>query len=190
MIDEPVDRAARLLLSGAWPTAMEYSALQTRIGAYLQKEMAVDPVEAEDIADAVLTRILAAGRTANEVSHPTNYLLRAARNAYIDRLRQQHRVQPVDPASLRYRSEQTDDDALLELLDQRLKLQEVQAALKLASSKGDITCLHVVQTWLNLAAERDKAPASRDVANQLGVAHTTVQRALTRFREYVKTGRK
>lgn len=190
MIDHPADRAARLLLSGASPTATDYNALRTRICTYLRKEMDASPVEAEDIADDVLARVLDVRRAANDVSHPTNYILRSARNAYIDRLRQRRRVQPVDPVTLSGRSEETDDDALLRLLDRYLNLQEVQAALSLASNKDDITCLLVVQTWLNLAAERDKGPSSRDVADRLDVAHTTVQRALARFREYVEVGRK
>ena len=135
-------------------------------------------------------RILRVRRTVDEVGNPLGYILRAARNERIDRLRR-HRAGPVDPVFMADRGGATDDDALLRLLDRDLDLQIVRAALGLASRReDDVTGLLVVQTWLNLAAEREAAPSSRDVGHELDLAHTTVQRALARFQGYVERVRK
>lgn len=163
-------------------------ALREQILVYL-RPMGVDASEAEDIADETLARILQVRRAVSEVGNPLGYILRAARNERIDRLRR-HREEPVDPVYIADRSGATDDDAVLRLLDRDLDLHIVRDALALASREDDVTCLLVVQTWLNLAAEHETAPSSRDVGNELNLAHTTVQRALVRFQEFVERIRK
>jgi DNA-directed RNA polymerase specialized sigma24 family protein len=185
---DPAERAARQLLAGESPTAGDYTALREQILVYL-RTMGADSSEVEDIADETLARILQVRGTVGEVGNPLGYILRAARNERINRLRRR-REEPVDPAYMADRSGATDDDAVLRLLDRDLDLHLVRAALALASREDDVTCLLVVQTWLNLAAERETAPSSRDVGNELNLAHTTVQRALSRFQDYVERVRK
>lgn len=188
MMDNPAERAARQLLVGGSLAADDYMALRERILAYL-RGMDADPIEAEDIADETLTRILRVRRRVDEIDNPVGYILRTARNERFDRLRR-HREEAVDPILIANRGGATDDDAVLRLLDRDLDLQTVRVALGQASRLDDVTCLLVVQTWLNLATERETAPSSRDVGHELRLAHTTVQRALARFRDYVESVRK
>jgi DNA-directed RNA polymerase specialized sigma24 family protein len=185
---DSAERAARQLLAGESPTAGDYTALREQVLVYL-RTMGADPFEVEDIADETLARILQVRRAVGEVGNPVGYILRTARNERIDRLRRR-REEPVDPVYMADRSGATDDDAVLRLLDRDLDLHLVRTALALASREDDVTCLLVVQTWLNLAAEREAAPSSRDVGNELNLAHTTVQRALARFQDYVGRVRK
>jgi DNA-directed RNA polymerase specialized sigma24 family protein len=180
---DPAGRAARQLLAGGPIDPNDYRALRRRVLNYLLS-LDTEFADAEDITDAALVRGLDAGLQLHQVRRPIAYILQIARNTRSDRFRRNREV-PVDPDSIGDWSENTDDDSLLRLLNQGLSLEMVRAALQLASRQNDMTCLHVVQTWLDLAAKRDRTPSSRDVAMALGVAHTTVQRALGRFRGYV-----
>jgi len=188
MAEDPEERAARLLLSGGSPATSDYQALRARIVSYL-RTMAVEPVEAEDIADETVTRILRASKVIHDVGSPVGYILRSARNERSSRLRRR-REEPIGPGFITERGEETNDEALLRLLDRDLDLQLVQAALALASQEGDVACLLVVQTWLDLAADNGATPSSRDVGRELDMAHTTVQRVLRRFRDYLEIVRK
>ena len=184
MKEDSAERAARLLLAGAPPGADGYRALRARVLRYLHS-VGITSVDADDIADEVLTRGLLTERKRPEIQDPIAYILRSAYNAAADRKRR-HRAEPVDPMLIGDWGQKTNDDALLKLLDRELNLQLVRGAFKLANGEKDVTCLLVVQTWLDLAETQDAAPSSRDVGAELGLAHTTVQRALARFRDYVE----
>lgn len=188
MVEDPEERAARLLLSGGSPAASDYKALRARIVAYL-RTMDVEPVEAEDVADEAVARILRARKAIHDVGSPVGYILRSARNERLDRLRRR-REEPVGSDFITDRGAETNDEALLRLLDRDLDLQLVRAALALASHEGDVACLLVVQTWLDLAADNGTTPSSRDVGRELDMVHTTVLRVLRRFRDYVEVVRK
>ena len=178
------ERAARRLLAGEPPERQDYLALRALVFRYLAARGS-QSADAEDIADEVLTRSLLARRPLREVKSPIAYILRVARNAQIDLLRHRRPEILVDSPITGNIGGDTNDDALLALLDRNLNLQTVRAALKLASADNDVTCLNVIETWLDMAASWDAAPSSRDVGLRLGLAHTTVQRALGRFRNYV-----
>jgi DNA-directed RNA polymerase specialized sigma24 family protein len=188
MMEDPAERAARLLLVGGSLTASDYAALRSRIVAYL-RTMDVMPVEAEDIADETVAQVMRTRKATHDVRNPVGYILRSAHNERINRLRRR-REEPIGPDFTIERSGETNDDELLRLLDRNLDLQTIRAALALANRNDDVTCLLVVQTWLDLAADHETTPSSRDVGRELGIAHSTVQRVLRRFREYVEIVRK
>jgi len=175
-------------MTGSSPAADDYIALRDRIRRYL-RNTGVGETEADDVADETISRALRLRRAPDDISNPLAYLLTMARNEWIDRVRSNREALPA-AAAIFEGSLETDDDALLKILDEDLNLRTVQAALALASREDDVTCLLVVQTWLDLAADFEADPSTRDVGRDLGIAHTTVQRAMRRFQSYVEVVRK
>lgn len=132
-----------------------------------------------DIASESLVRLLEAsqaGRLDQERS-PAPYLTRIAHNLAVSRLRRGRDVE------LQQSHAPLADDDLARLLDAQATHERLQLALARAARAGDHVMLRVVKAWLSLAEAKGAAPPSREVAERLGVSHTTVNEALARLRE-------
>jgi DNA-directed RNA polymerase specialized sigma24 family protein len=134
-----------------------------------------------DIADESLLRLLEASRAGrlDPARSPAPYLTRIAHNLAVSRLRQ-----PLG-LELEENLAEPDDDDLARLLDARATDERLKAALQRAAEAGDHMVIRVARVWLDLAQVGRAAPPSRDVAERLGVSHTTVNEALARLRGYL-----
>jgi DNA-directed RNA polymerase specialized sigma24 family protein len=137
--------------------------------------------EIADIIGESLLRFLEASREGriDQGRSPAPYLTRIAHNVAVSRLRRSASVElPQSDPGLA-------DDELARLLDARASSERLGAALARAAEAGDHVLLRVVKTWLGLAEAKGAAPGSREVAERLGLSHTSVNEALGRLREYL-----
>lgn len=147
----------------------------------------IDAAEAEDIIHDVLLSVLerAGERHArpSSVERPGAYLITAARNRVLDRLRRSYRrdlpLAEEDEGDLAL-----DDDYVAAILDAHATAMTVNAAMRRAVEVGDHVAVRVAATWLDLAETWGTPPASRQVAQRAAVSHTTVNKALNRLRSY------
>ena len=208
----PFEAAARRLLGGF--SGGESSAsgedldLVTTVLARSVRGVGVRSREdAEEIAHEAVFRASRAKR--DHVSHAGAYLLAIAKHLAIDQWRKDVRragkevltgdiaefatahygdtFETSEGGPLGYYSAQ--DDAVAQLLEQTITARAVEHALRAANSADDVVTVRVVSTWLELAETTRRPPSSREVARRAGVSHTSVNRALQRFRRYVASGR-
>jgi DNA-directed RNA polymerase specialized sigma24 family protein len=141
----------------------------------------ISQAEIADITGESLLRFLQASRAGriDEERSPAPYLTRIAHNVAVTHLRRTASVElPDSHPGLA-------DDELARLLDARATSERLQEALARAAQAGAHVLLRVVRAWLRLAEAQGSAPASREVAEQLGLSHTTVNDALSRLRGYL-----
>ena len=138
--------------------------------------------DAQDAAQEIIVKIVEHRSTAAEVRNPAAYLTRLARNRAIDELRRRrrHDVQFADEFV-----GEAEDDRTAALLDASATAANVERALNVAHAAGDTIGIRIVSTWLDLAQRYGDEPSSREVAQQAGVSHTSVNQALKRFRSYL-----
>jgi DNA-directed RNA polymerase specialized sigma24 family protein len=137
----------------------------------------------EDVAAESVARFIeAAGAgSVDPGRRPAAYITRIAQHAAIDRLRRTGRLQPLDDAS---ETGDSDDEAIVRLLDRDATGRLVSDAIGAANDAGDHVVVQIITYWLDLA-RCDQAPSSRVVARRAGVSHWTVNQALQRFRNYL-----
>jgi DNA-directed RNA polymerase specialized sigma24 family protein len=137
--------------------------------------------DAEDVAQEAVIRLVEFARTdaADRVHKPGAYLIRVAQHLAIDRARQAT-VSMSAPEDLETLA--TDDDAIAALLDADASVSLIEGAMRAAVSAGDHLAVRVVVHWLDLAQKFGEAPSSRAVAQRTGLSHTSVNKALSRFR--------
>lgn len=186
--DAEARRALADLLSGRAPDPGGYEALRSAVVGYLRSAWPhLRQHDALESADEALTRLLARASDGSgpRIHEALPYLLRTARNVQVDYFRRSRESPGLEAKSLE--AEGVEDRDVLRLLDQDATLTSVRAALAQSRKLGDIRTVQVVSAWLDLAQEMERAPSSRDVGQELGVAHTTVQAAMSRFRQYLLT---
>ncbi len=76
-----------------------------------------------------------------------------------------------------------EDEALARLLDAEAARSDVLEAQARAVKDKKFTLVRVVSEWLVIAERTGIEPSSREVAEVLGLSHTTVNEALREFRE-------
>jgi RNA polymerase sigma factor (sigma-70 family) len=161
--------------------------ISTRLARQLQGVRGLTELEAEEAAQDVVLRIIELAEDDGEalagIRNAGAYLTRLARNRAIDHLRRSARkdISLSDELSATLPSH---DDAVAALLDSSASAATVRAAMRRAVEHDEQLTLRVVTTWLDLADELDEAPTSRQVADRVGVSHTSVNQALKRFRSY------
>lgn len=76
-----------------------------------------------------------------------------------------------------------EDEALARLLDAEAARSDVLEAQARAAKDKKFTLVRIVSEWLVIAERSGVEPSSREVAETLGLSHTTVNEALREFRE-------
>jgi DNA-directed RNA polymerase specialized sigma24 family protein len=145
----------------------------------------LDPSDAEDIAQEVITRTLArTGDLRMTISSPVAYLMTAARRAAFDVHRRQAREVPVDPFDGCSALYSRTDHSLAARFDGDATAEAIESAIRVAHAVDDHVAIRAVSVWLELAERLGETPTSRQVAEQAKMSHTSVNQALRRFRTY------
>lgn len=162
---------------------------------YLRRStVLIDTDEIEDVAMTAILHLIEAAR-AGRVDTERNaagYLLRTGRNLAVDVARGRrgqvlrHTQVPLDelPTSVH-----PTDDNVARMLDQHATAELVRQGLERAVSEGDATAFKVATFVLDALQDRGELPSSRQVADAIGISHTGVAKALSRFRRYLELAR-
>jgi hypothetical protein len=184
-LDEAAHAVVSALAERRQPPAEALGALYTEMLDRARRASARG--EHEDIVAAVLERIVREAQAGRIEPHAAGgYVARAVKNEAIDAHRRQttaggsERLVPLEEAPALLTA--GDDEALVRLLDEHAARSEVIAGLRRAFADERRTVVHVVAEWLDLAERTGRAPASREVADGLGLSHTAVNQALAEFR--------
>jgi DNA-directed RNA polymerase specialized sigma24 family protein len=137
-------------------------------------------LDAGEVVQVTITRLLARGQQLPEVAHPWAYLLGSARHAAIDALREQKRRQQVPLQDVADRS--SGEDVVAALIDRNASRARIVESLQAAVLAGDQLTVRVITLWLDYAEAHGEAPSTRELAPLVEVSHTSVAKALARFR--------
>ncbi|HEX8743350.1 MAG TPA: hypothetical protein VF712_09455 [Thermoleophilaceae bacterium] len=153
---------------------------------WLVRRFGLSEQDAEDAAVAAIEGMYEVGRAdaaAPAIRKPVAYLVWAARNRAIDKLRRQTIVNAHERAELGP-GVIDDDERVAALLERDASVSDVRSAMQAAAEAGDDLAVRVIGVWLNMASELGEEPGSRAVGERAGVSHTSVNQVLRRFRSY------
>jgi hypothetical protein len=187
--DQAVDIVHRLIAGPGQVSQADLSILLDTVRRYLHRSSPwLDPAQSEDVAMSALERLLEAARD-HQVDPGRNvlgYLLRIARHTAATTARsgyQRHTL--LAPANDVGSWQIAGDDNVARHLDARADAQIVRDALASVYRDGDTTSFKVVSYLLDTLQRDGTLPSNRTVAAQLGLSHTGVAKALTRFAQIV-----
>lgn len=125
------------------------------------------------------------------IRNPKAYFFWLARNRTIDALRRQRRVESLSAwtdADGRSLGENLParDDALAKMFEQQATASSIVEAKRLAAKAHDHLAIRVVDAWLRMAEATGEPPSSRDLEPVLRASHTSVLKAIRRFRGYLE----
>ncbi|MCX2968761.1 MULTISPECIES: RNA polymerase sigma factor [Streptomyces] len=150
----------------------------------LSRRVQAEDQDPQEVAHEALVRFFAAARAQRlkPGGSPSGYLMIISVNIVRDARRGGPEPLPLPDAAL---LREGDGDPFARLVDGLAARDTVRRALTRARDKGDAMVLEVVAAWLDLAARTNAAPASRAVAEEVGISKSTVANALLRFRGYL-----
>ncbi|MGD9485048.1 hypothetical protein WDH52_17625 [Streptomyces sp. TRM70308] len=158
--------------------------VQSVLPRLLSRRVQAEGQDPQEVAQEALTRFFAAARAqrVKPDGSPSGYLMIISVNMVRDARRGGPEPLPLPDAAL---LREDDGDPFARLVDGLASQDTVRRALARARDKGDAMVLEVVAAWLDLAARTNTAPASRAVAEEVGISKSTVANALLRFRGYL-----
>lgn len=169
-----------MVFDGASPDTRDYEIVRSAlIRVIMVRYRALGTGELLDIVDEAVARMLRESRRqGHALNAPAGWLVTVATNLARDRLRRLGREAELvmEPAA---------DDDVARMIDANATHDALQRAMDQAIAQGDWVAVRVVTVWLDEAHERGVEPSSRLVGEQCGVSHTTVNKALARFRSYI-----
>jgi DNA-directed RNA polymerase specialized sigma24 family protein len=185
-MSDPVAEYAAAIVSGREPSRAELESLLRLVQIWLGRRP-LDPRDREEIAADAVLRLTTTARSGRlDPTRPAGAWLRVvADHLALDLLRR--RKPPTLEFDERYGGGQ-DDDRVAAMLDQTVAADDVSRAMRGAVDDGQYELVRVIATWLDLAHADGKAPSTRQVAERLGVSHTTVRRALDTFGRRLASG--
>jgi RNA polymerase sigma factor (sigma-70 family) len=130
-----------------------------------------------DIVDEAIVKLLRALRQGRVERPAVGYVTEIAKNEATSRQR-------TKDAILDQPEEGSDDEDLQRLLEASAARLDVDAAFRAARRCGDARTVRVISAWLDLAGSKHRAPTLREVAQKVGVSHTTVKNILRNSRKY------
>lgn len=143
--------------------------------------------DSEDVATDLLLKLVARVQTLGPLPND-RYVYRAARNAAIDQMRRNTARQSREVPDLSVHADNlqlaTDDDVSA-AFDAAQTAASVMRALQTARQRNDQVTFLVVTTALDQTQSLGHRPSNRMLAGKLNLSHTTVNKALARFREYL-----
>jgi DNA-directed RNA polymerase specialized sigma24 family protein len=180
---DPVQTLVARMRDGAEPTTSELQSVLGVLGLWLARR-GLSVQDREDVCSEALGRLVRAVR-ANDLDParpPGAWLRVVADHLALDVLRREsiRTGAAFDEGAHAPRGE---DDRLAALLDREASRQAVDEVLQRAAAEDRTTLVNVITTWRGLAQMNDEAPSTHQVADRLGVSHTTVGRALADMRE-------
>ncbi len=149
----------------------------------LQFLLQADP----DLASAAFLKLIGAlrrrasediGREFAPIENAAAYLRSIIRSLRVDEARRTQKELPVETTP-----ESPVGDLIAELDED--PSERIQSALRLAAAHGETRLVRFAAEWLDLANDLGRSPASREVADHLGVSHQTVINRLNTLRYYV-----
>lgn len=151
--------------------------------SFVRSRAGVRVHDAEDAAAEAIERLVVAARDGrlDLDDRPGSYLLTVARRVAVDQWRRHGAREELTDQP----PEQATDDEVIRMLDADATGARIQAALRRAYEE-DVAMSLVIRTWLDMAWESGSEPSTRAVGERAGVSHSTVVRALARFREYLR----
>ena len=145
--------------------------------------------ELVDDEDVIADVIEAFWRASSEGRVPktaaTAYLLRSVRNAWISEWRKRVRRREYDFRPTSPVAHEAADEAALRSLGAGMDSLRVRAGMEALVARGRHTTVKVVASWLDEAWRTGSTPSLRQVADRVGLSHTSVRRALEEFAENV-----
>lgn len=182
-LDQKVAQLASALHADA-PASTELRAVEVEVQRWLRP---YEPrVDTEAIAQEAVMRVFDRMRAHAEadVQYPARLLRVIAHRLAVDQIRsgwvRQTELVPTDVLD-----QSSDDDAVAALLSREATAQLVDCAMRRAAQQDDHMVVRSVAVWLDLAERSGAAPTTRQVAARAGISHTSVGRALARFRAYL-----
>ncbi len=183
--------AVRALSGGVGPSNEEFQGLRSELAAYVRGVWPTIRADVlEDVVSETLARTLANRERLSGLSpsDALGYVMRIARNFYIDQLRAEREL-PDQATVERSQENAVYDDAIFRLIERDATRDEVHAAIADLRAAGDRTAVSAVLKWISRASLADDEPSARAVAAELNAAHTTVAKALQRFRRQIVENR-
>lgn len=186
-IDPPADQSE----DGAdWWTALTNPSHITRVAQSLRTRFPKESMA--DIEDAVTDALVSTWQAAqaNRLTiegDATAYVVAAAKNRLIDQIRRRSRTTATPFASLDLPAR---EDAISAFIDRDAAASDIRRGLTAALAHDDSTAFRVVTLILDEIERRGDIPTSREVGEGIGLSHTAVSKALTRFRGYLAQGKK
>lgn len=146
----------------------------------------VSPHEVDDILSEVLEKLVRLAREDKIPSYTSDaYFLIIARRVAIDRFRRpQFDVNWSGDSELLTLA----DEGVAANFDAIATAESIRWALGKALEANDTTACQVVTVALNETQQFGEVPSHRAIASQLGISHTAVAKALSRFRAILMEG--
>jgi len=142
---------------------------------------ALGVTELYEVADEAMTRLLKESRRqGNALDSASGWLVRTATRLALDQFKTPRRESLDDSDAA------IEDEFTARLIERLESDDQVSRGLRHAVEAGDEVAVQVVGDYLDLADEMTGFPSSRAVAQRCPYSHTTVQEALSRFRQYVE----
>jgi RNA polymerase sigma factor (sigma-70 family) len=142
--------------------------------------------EVDDVvADAIeaFWRAVSQGRVPREAASP--YLLRTARNAWISEWRRRSSRRAVSRSQERSVSQEAADEIALRTLGAGMDARRVRLGMEALVARQRHVTVKIIALWLDEASLTGGSPSLRQVADRMGISHTSVRRALAEFAEHV-----
>jgi len=177
--------AARFVAAPDALSSADYTELRDALRRYLASRFpTLTPDDVDDVSAETVERVLAAARRGrvDPKGNPAGYLLRAAHNAAVQRLRRSRET----PTPNWQVPDAVGDDEVASALLRRADATAVRRALAAAYRAEDTTVVRVVTYLLDELEETGVLPSNRRAGADLGLSHTGVAKARERFRAFVE----
>ena len=181
MKPDPVQLLVAMIREGGEPTADVLRDVLQLLEVWLSRRRLMVH-DLEDVCSEALGRLVKAVREGElDPARPPGAWLRVvADHLALDVFRRES-VRAGTPFDEQTHAPRREDDRLAALLERECSRAEVDRAMQEAAAQGKSRVVDVVSTWRGLERMNHEPPGTRDVAERLGVSHTTVVRALASF---------
>ena len=183
-MDQLPELLTRLANEQGHVTAEEFDQTTRRLQWLVRRRFPGMPLQdAEDVAAETVGKLVQRIRGGKAVPSD-GYVATAVINAAISALREQARrpfLLATGDVPERVMDASSDDEVAA-ALEATATAEAVQRALRAVLDEGDQVAFRVVIVALDEAQSRGERPSNRQIAEMLGISHTAVGKALTRFR--------
>jgi len=174
-------------------TTEDLRRIVVEVQRHLLVRLRIPSHDAEEAAAAALSRFVVAAQEGRvNRQQGMGYLMRIARNEAVDVLRSGYRRRESLAGGVTLEThphaEHPSDDNVARSFSDHTNAAAIRSAFATAVAKKDATAVRVVTYVLDRIYETGTPPSNRHVGDALGVSHTGVAKALSRFRAYLVEG--